>query len=128
MNVSRIAVRYINAIDIPLPMRDFGDYLSCPPDVPESLPQAIAGFLQRVIIPDPDTVSTTIVTQALENPGGVPMPRPHVTVLLDIDVFRTNPGTTWTEHDVWDGLEVLRNQKNRVFFAYLTETAMEMFL
>lgn len=125
--ITRIAVRYINAIKIPLPMRDFDEYLTCPPRVPEGLPQGVSGFLYRVIVPDEQYNCTSVVTQALEgqpstDDGG------SVTVLLDIDVFRTTQVLADQMTSIWDSLDELRDQKNRMFFAHLTEKAVETFL
>jgi uncharacterized protein (TIGR04255 family) len=124
--VSRVAVRYINEIRIPLPMRDFGDYLTCPPKVPDNLPQAINGFLTRVIIPDEAANCVAIVTQALEGPPTEGPVGAFVTVLLDIDVFRT---IQIESHDeaIWTGLGVLREQKNRMFFEHVTEATVELY-
>ena len=125
--ITRIAVRYINAIKIPPTMKDFDEYLSCPPRVPDGLPQAVSGFLSRVIVPDEENKCTSIITQALEgqsvtDDGG------SVTVLLDIDVFRVAVFAPECEAAAWSGLDELRHQKNRMFFAHLTEKAMEMFI
>jgi uncharacterized protein (TIGR04255 family) len=38
----RLAVRYINRIDMPLPLGDFKDYLRTVPDVSPDLPQGLA--------------------------------------------------------------------------------------
>lgn len=126
VNVSRIAVRYINEIKIPLPFRDFGDYLTCPPKVPDALPQAISGFLTRVIIPDEAVNCVSIVTQALEGPPTEGVKGVFVTVLLDIDVFRTTQISSGDEA-IWIGLEALRDQKNRMFFEHVTETTTELY-
>jgi uncharacterized protein (TIGR04255 family) len=126
--VTRVAVRYLNAIPLPLPMADFGDYFTCPPQIPRGLPQALSGFLQRVVIPDRETLSTAIVTQALEDQPVPAREASSVTVLLDIDVFRETqiPGSGTDE--IFASLDVLRDQKNRMFFEHLTEKTVEMFL
>lgn len=124
--VSRIAVRYINEIKIPLPLQDFGEYLTCPPKVPDALPQAISGFLTRVIIPDEGANCVTIVTQALEGPPTEGGSGVFVTVLLDIDVFRTTQISSRDEA-IWIGLGALRDQKNRMFFEHVTEKTAELY-
>jgi uncharacterized protein (TIGR04255 family) len=126
--ISRIAVRYINAVKIPLPMTDFSEYLSCPPLLPEGLPQALSGFLQRVIVPDDQVNCISVVTQALEGQPTFDDEGGSVTVLLDIDVFRTTRIGHACLDDAWKGLDELRQQKNRMFFAHLTEKTVEMFL
>jgi uncharacterized protein (TIGR04255 family) len=124
--INRIAVRYVNEIKIPRSMKDFDEYLTCPPQVPEDLPQEVSGFLTRVIVPDVKNRCVSVVTQALEqsfiDETGT------VTVLLDIDVFRQCSIPSSGEAEVWAGLDELRDQKNRVFFAHITEKSVEMFL
>lgn len=123
--VTRLAVRYINAIDIPLPVQDFADYFVCAPKVPAGLPQALSGFLQRTVIPDELTKTVSIVTQALEDQGGIATTK--ITVLLDVDVFRQVAFDREKRGEVLAVLDVLRDQKNRMFFEHLTEKTIGMF-
>lgn len=125
--ISRLAVRYVNAIQIPLPVVDFGDYLTCPPRLPDGIPQALSGFLQRVVVPDEQARCTSVITQALEGQpttlgGGA------INLLLDIDVFRPTRIDVGSIDEVWAGLDELRDQKNRMFFAHITERTVEMFV
>jgi uncharacterized protein (TIGR04255 family) len=125
--VTRIAVRYINAMKIPLPINDFSDYLTCPPKVPEALPQAISNFLVRIVIPDDINNCVSIVTQALEDQPTVRNEGASITVLLDVDVFRTTRIEDNRIEEVWSGLDALRAQKNRMFFEHITEKAAALF-
>lgn len=43
--IQRLALRYINQLDIPLPIKDFKDYFRTFPEVSPDLPQGLAGFL-----------------------------------------------------------------------------------
>ena len=40
--ITRVALRYINRIEIPLPMRDFKDYILTTPEIAPGLPQELA--------------------------------------------------------------------------------------
>jgi len=126
--VKRIAVRYINEIKLPLPMDDFGDYLVCPPNVPESLPQTVSGFLHRVISPDDSNNCVAAITQAVEGAPVSQNGQMFVNLILDIDVFRTVTLDCGNFGEIWGVLDVLRDQKNKVFFGYLTEKTVEMFV
>ncbi len=121
--INRIAVRYINELQLPLPFKDFEEFLSCAPDVPPDLPPAVSSFLQRVVIPDPENDCTSIVTQALE--ALAPLTK-HVPVLLDIDVSRTVEIESANSERIWQGLDQLRVQKNRMFFAHITDKMVEL--
>lgn len=125
--ITRLAVRYINEIKIPLPIEKFGDYLVCPPQAPDSLPQALSGFMQRVIIPDEKTNSISIVNQLFEGNSEISDGKEVITVVLDIDVFRQVSIDTSRANDIFAVLDVLREQKNKMFFEHLTEQAVEMF-
>lgn len=123
--VSRIAVRYINSLPIPLPITDFADYLHVPPIVPEGLSQSLASFLQRFVIVDNSTETVAVVTQVLEEQL---TQSSEVTLLLDVDASKTYPfGLAPNTTAIWAVLEGLRNLKNRVFFKYLTEKTIRMF-
>jgi uncharacterized protein (TIGR04255 family) len=125
-SVSRIAVRYINEIKIPLPIGDFDEFLTCPPIVPAALPQAISEFVTRVVIPDPENQTVSIVTQALQAAPSSKEGKPVAPVILDIDVFRVG-ALSAAGDDIWVLLDILRKQKNKMFFEHLTEKAVEMY-
>jgi uncharacterized protein (TIGR04255 family) len=122
--IIRVALRYINKFDIPLfpyPLRDFSEYLTAAPIVPEELPQGVSSFLTRLIIHDPGIDAAAIITQALEqiiDPKFLP-------IILDIDAFRQKE--VFSEEEAWLTLEKLRHFKNRIFFASITEKAKELF-
>jgi uncharacterized protein (TIGR04255 family) len=123
--VSRIAVRYLNSLPIPLPITDFADYLNVPPIVPDGLPQSLASFLQRFVMVDNSTGTVAVVTQVLEE---ILPQSDKITLLLDVDAFKTYPlGFALDTPSIWAILEELRNFKNRVFFSYLTEKTIRMF-
>jgi uncharacterized protein (TIGR04255 family) len=120
--VTRIAVRYINALKFPMPIRDFSDLLEAAPQVPADLPQGISNFIHQVAFEDPQGSYRAVVTQALEsaNPGE------DITVLLDIEVNR-NVVAEPTSEGIWNSLDDLRTAKNRIFFSHLTERAVDIF-
>lgn len=119
--LSRVALRYINVIELPLIEVSFDDYLTAAPQVPPGLPQGISSFLQRVVVPFPTSGLTAIVTQALEppTPTGVP-------VILDIDVFSEQTVST-TADELWMLLSGLRKAKNDIFFSYVTDLALKAY-
>lgn len=122
--VLRIAVRYIN--NLRLPMRHgegFETYLEKPPDVPHSLPQGLLGFMQRIVLFYPDRDVRANVIQLLQEG---PAPADHVPVILDIDVYKQVAIPPHGEA-LWAELPELRQVKNEIFFASLTEKAMELF-
>ena len=120
--ITRIATRFINSIEIPLPMKDFSDYLTAAPSIPEKLPQGISSFFTRVVLPDPTTGAVAIVTHALES---VVTPK-VVPIIIDIDVFIER---IFENHEkAWATIDTLRDMKNLIFFESVTDKALEPYL
>lgn len=120
IQASRLAVRYINAVEVPMGA-DFDDYLTSAPRLPKGLPQLYSSFLQRVVVPFAENNAYVIITQSFERPLETGLP-----VVIDIDAIteRVMPGNT---QDIWDTLMILRHIKNRVFFSTLTAKTLEAY-
>lgn len=115
--ISRVAARFINRI--PLPQgQPFDRTFSTTFAMAADLPQAVAGFLLRVIVPFPAEESMAIVTQSLEAGSG--------DCLFDLDAFAERAGG-FMDDEAWEKLETLRDVKNRLFFGSLTSEALERF-
>lgn len=123
--ISRVATRYINSIQLPLPIDDFSGYFVYAPEVPSSLPQSISSFFSRVVIADPATSDVTNVTQMLE---GLSPDQSSLTVLLDIDATYPQPLPTSDASQITTILNRLRDTKNKAFFGFLEEKALEPYL
>ncbi|MGD1216429.1 MAG: TIGR04255 family protein [Terriglobales bacterium] len=121
LEVSRLAVRYINRLRLPAPA-DLGQYLSAPPVLPEPIPQTVREFLTRVVVDAPERGISAILIQALERP----LDPSTVQVLLDIDAFRESVFPA-EEPSLLQIFEQLRKLKNEIFFASLTERTVEMY-
>lgn len=123
--ISRLAVRFINSLRLPLPVANFDEYLVSAPQVPTGLPQSVAGFLSRVQIVDPENSDIAVVTQMLEGeePGGA-----AINVLLDIDVFHSCDLRKIDVDTINSVLDRLRNFKNKTFFGYLQEKTLEQYV
>lgn len=120
--VVRVAVRYINRIDIPLPLGDFSEYLRTVPVVSPDLSQELAGYYMRLRIPIPEIKSECILSEAIVEPAASDV----VSVVLDIDVFRTE-AVPDEDGDLWDFVEELRIRKNSVFESCITEKTRRLF-
>jgi uncharacterized protein (TIGR04255 family) len=120
--VSRAAVRYINRLRVPGPA-DLNQYLEAPPVLPPPIPQAIRGFLSRVLVEDSTRNASAILVQALEesvDPSTVPL-------LLDIDAFREEVALPPHDSALPEIFEQLRSLKNDIFYASITERTAEMY-
>ena len=119
--ITRVAVRYINNLNIPMPIGDFEEYLTAPPIAPGELPQGVSSFLTRLVIHEPSIGAKAIITQALEQ-----LATDTVPIILDIDVSKFQPEGI-EEKDAWETIEELRNFKNKVFFNSITEKLKETY-
>jgi len=118
--VKRVAVRYINKLDIELPISDFSEYLVAPPNVASSLPQAISQFLMRMTIHDGDKIVNLIQTMGPSDNTS------NIQIILDIDAFKiSEPGLN--VRNIWSDFEELHTLKNRMFFESITEKVAEKY-
>jgi uncharacterized protein (TIGR04255 family) len=121
--VTRVALRYINRIPLPLPLTDFADYFRTIPVIAPDLPQGLRTFFMRLEIPDPQRGFLGILTETYEQPSGEP---PRLPFILDIDVIREatfEPSSS----SLWETLEHLRDFKNELFYGSITDKTKELF-
>jgi uncharacterized protein (TIGR04255 family) len=119
--VLRLAVRYINRLDIPAQKIEIKDYFRTMPEVSPDLPQLLVGFFMQLRIPHEDLSCEMLLNQAI-----VPPPRADtVSVVLDVDLFRTADVPS-DEDAIWDYFEKLHVRKNAVFEACITERTREL--
>jgi uncharacterized protein (TIGR04255 family) len=120
--VKRIALRYINRIEIPLPIRDFKDYILTVPEIAPLLPQALAHFFMQLTIPNPEIEATAVIIEVIEQATE----QQTLPVIFDVDVFKiVNYADNYD--DLWKEFEKLRNFKNEIFFNSMTDKAKELF-
>lgn len=115
--IIRVATRFINRIPLP-EGESFDKTFTTTFSIAASLPQAVTGFLLRVVIPFENEQSLAIVTQAL--------PENSQDCTFDLDAFAVTPDGL-SESCVWTKLEQLRNIKNRLFFESLMQETLERF-
>lgn len=122
-NITRIALRYINRIEIPLPCKDFKDYILTLPDVAPGVPQGLDHFLMRLSIPDPKTSSAAIIT---ETTGQIDESGKSIPFIFDVDVFRQTILEP-TSGEIWEVMDTLHELKNSIFFNSITDKTKELF-
>jgi uncharacterized protein (TIGR04255 family) len=120
--IIRVAVRYINQIDIPLDQLDYKDYFLTTPEVSPLLPQELSGFFMQLQLPQMDFGGLLVLTQS----SVIPSVPGVSSVILDLDVFKEDPGFS-SDDEVWAMLEVLRDRKNVFFEGCLTDKTRALF-
>ncbi len=126
--VSRIGVRYVNRLDVPIEGEggsiSLARFLEFRPQVPSiGGERPFAGYLQQVTLPTGSALWSVTITSALVTP---PPLLKHVSLLLDIDLFRTAeiPGN---EDEFWTITDCARSLKNRIFESCITDEARKLF-
>ncbi|MDP2807882.1 MAG: TIGR04255 family protein [bacterium] len=118
-NITRIATRFINRIEIPLELRDFDDYIKNMPPIPICLKQTYLNFFMQVTVPCPDNASVAILTETIEEPQKDKLP-----FILDIDVFQTNNIVKAELVRHFNGIRII---KNDIFEKCITDKTRELF-
>lgn len=121
--VTRLELRYINRLELPLPFNDFREFVATAPDIAQALPQGLSGLFMRLEIPHPQRELLAIVTETLQPAidDGRRLP-----FIFDIDIVREgaiDPGAS----AIWDTFEAMREYKNEIFFESMTIKARDLF-
>lgn len=117
--IKRVGVRYINALQLPTPVLNIGTYLPVTPDIPSALPQSVANFFHRLVIPKGHLIAQ--VTQAAQ---GITEDQSHLKVVLDLDVQCACDMPIDDEAGLQQLFGELRDYKNELFFEFLTDAAI----
>lgn len=119
--ITRLAVRYINRFDLPGTRVELKEYFRTGPEISADLPQAMNGFFLRLLLPQEDLQGQVIINETI-----VPPAQPNsVSVVLDIDLFR-DQAIPQDEEWIWNYLELLRDRKDLIFNACMTDRAKEL--
>jgi uncharacterized protein (TIGR04255 family) len=127
--LSRIGVRYINRIDIPVTIADtkivpirLEDYLLIYPEFPASVLPPAQDYTMQCI-----TFLPNIECRAAIGVATVPPAVPHhVSIVFDIDLGR-EVRVPQREDEISEVLDMIRSEKNRIFVSCLTDKAKELF-
>ncbi len=120
--ITRLAVRYINRIDIPHQPVELKDYFRTSPEVPPDLSESIAGFFMQLRIYQNDIASQLLINQAIVPPSSEGV----ISIVLDLDLFREND-VSQDESEIWDFFEILHARKNDLFESCITDKTRELF-
>ena len=122
MEYTRVALRYINQIDIPMLSVEMSEFFSIYPQIPTSLPQQMGPFFFHVTLPLPEAkLNVNIIQTQVPPPLGKPE---HTSVILDLDFYRSE--SIPTGESFWEVFEDMAKHKNRVFEACITDKTREV--
>jgi uncharacterized protein (TIGR04255 family) len=118
--VTRIAVRYINRLELPLVEgANIDTYLTTAPKVPDHLP-AVGQFLVQVFAQNPGEPGYVVLTQRLFMEDSKPV------ALLDIDTVLEGEEVI-EKVSLADALTSLRARANRSFFSLITDETVKLY-
>lgn len=125
VEISRVAVRFVNRIVIPHERIELEDYFNLYPKFPLGIPQDVSGMFMQFLMPQPDLDSgaLAVINMAIEPPA---TPQ-AMGVLLDFDVYCQTSFPPGGE-DVWNYLDRLRERKNLLFEASITDMTRGLFV
>jgi uncharacterized protein (TIGR04255 family) len=123
LKITRVAVRYVNQIDIPVQSFDYKDYFRTFPEISSDLPQGLLAFNMQLQLPQEEFRGLLILNQASLWPQKTPGIH---SVILDLDAFKPLSEPI-SEESLWDLLETLRNCKNQFFEGSITDNTRRLF-
>ncbi|MBV9215791.1 MAG: TIGR04255 family protein [Acidobacteria bacterium] len=124
--ITRIAVRYINQINIPSLRAELKDYVNTYPQLSDRIPANLRdfnSFLMSLQLPQEDLKGMAIINEAIGRrsaPDTIPL-------ILDLDVFVEHP-VIKEDDQIWELLEQLRDRKNLYFEGCITDKTRELIL
>jgi uncharacterized protein (TIGR04255 family) len=120
--ITRLAVRTINRIDIPEVYVELKDYFRTSPEVSTDLPQTLAGFFMQLRIQFDDISAELLINQTIVPPLRSGMS----SIILDLDLFRTKD-VPQGEAELWAFYEILHNRRNLIFESCITDRTRRLF-
>lgn len=114
-NITRIATRFINKIEIPLNFDSFQDYVTNIPPIPDCLPQVIMNFFMQIQVPYHDDKKNIVITETVE-----PVENDILPFILDIDVFQA-VGLDNSIESIEKNFNQIRDIKNMIFESCITD-------
>lgn len=121
LEVTRLAVRYINKLSLPIkcesPISDYSEYISTIPSIPSKMNNTCKHFFMRLVIPHKSNESHAIITvlqpEEKKQHENIPM-------IFDVDVILEKTFKI-SDETIWDHIEELKKYENSIFFESLEE-------
>lgn len=123
VGVTRLAVRYINRVEVAAAPANVTEYLTIAPCLPRELPIDFSAFVTRLQSAYRDQGGQLVVTIATVEPNS-----PTTTAwLLDIDVAQEWPSEFFALPRVMDRIDELRQREREAFESFITNRSREVF-
>lgn len=124
LKIKRIALRYINRIEIPEGQPDLREYIVMLPNIPDNIPQTYSDFFLRMALYDQDTKNRVNIIETIDNKAQTESMVPFI---LDIDVFKNEDLGISNDKKLWQFFDEIRGLKNDIFFNIITNKCKALF-
>ncbi len=123
-SITRIATRFINRIEIPMPLNNFQEYIVNTPPIPKCLPQVFASFFMQTQIPCniEGANRNAIISETIE-----PITNDILPFILDIDVFQVLDVQN-KDNNLIKNFNEIRILENEIFENCITDKTRNLFL
>ncbi|TDX84412.1 TIGR04255 family protein [Epilithonimonas xixisoli] len=118
IKIDNISLRYINEIKIPLPIKNFEDYIVNIPPIPKCLPQNYSHFFMQIEVPCENEFVAVITETTLKQKEKYILP-----FILDINIQKEIKGKIDFEED----FNYMRRLKNLIFEDFITDNLRKLF-
>jgi uncharacterized protein (TIGR04255 family) len=125
ITISRVAVRYINQIQVPFPLIDDTDYLKVTPK-PKTKPsqsKLIRSFMNQINSLDTKSGANVNMVMFMQEP---PANATETNVIIDIDVYRLVSDLK-DDQSMWNIIRSFREVKNRLFYDSIGKAIIEKY-
>lgn len=122
LRIKRIALKYINKINIISSSIDLKEYFLTTPEIASSLPQGMTEFFMRLVMPD-ENQNVAIITQTVDKSKPV---ENNLPIIFDIDVFKI-VNLEKDNQEIWDILDNLHKYAVKILEESLTEKTKQLF-
>jgi uncharacterized protein (TIGR04255 family) len=120
--VTRLAVRVINKVPLPISMAELSRYSNLRPDLPKAIQSAPEAFFTQMQLNGDAWVAAS---RALVNAGAAPQPNGNLELLLDFDLF-VEASKAAASPEIWEILDKLSAAKDDLFEACITDETREL--
>ena len=125
IKIIRVGLRYINKLEIPLPIQSLKEYITTVPTFENNVPSNMDEFFMRLVVPyAEDPTVKAIITEAMlkTDPAGNVLP-----IIFDIDVFKEDNFELDIEK-IYNTFDTLRNYKNFIFLSSITDKMKKLII
>ena len=120
ISITRIALRFINKIEIPLPVSDLTEYINTLPSVLLSPDEKKLKYFMNVHLEDTKSKNECILTNVIEE-----QPNSNVvTIIIDVDAYKM---TDMGMQEILPVITSLKDYKNKVFFNCISDKTKQIF-